>query len=365
MQDFVPLTIADAQRDTPDAIVLTLAIPEQLKPVFKFRPGQHVNVRTIHAGAELRRSYSICSVPAAPDLRIAIKRVQGGAFSVWANANLFTGMTLDVSPPTGRFALAAGDGAARHIVGIAAGSGITPIASIVGHALTTEPLTDVTLIYGNRTIESTIFRQHLEDLKDRFIGRFSLVHVLSKGEMGNASVLEGRINGEKVSALLASQMSGRKEATQIYLCGPGSLIKETRAALFAMGFSRDRVHHEFFAAGGGAYRLPPIATQPGSLESPSVESAIVEIIATLDGSRHRFTARPGETVIDAALRAGVKAPYACKGGMCCSCRARLIEGVAPMKLNYSLEAWEIEKGFVLTCQAVPKSARLVLDFDQM
>ena len=188
MQEFLPLTIAGVRRDTPEAIVVTLAISEQLRPKFKFRPGQHVNIRAVVAGTELQRSYSICSVPAEPELQIAIKRVPGGAFSVWANTKLAVGMALDVSPPAGRFALAVGDGAARHIVGIAAGSGITPIASIVRHALATEPLTEVTLIYGNRTVDSTIFRQELEDLKDRFIGRLALVHVMSKGEMTSSPV---------------------------------------------------------------------------------------------------------------------------------------------------------------------------------
>ena len=362
MHDFVNLTIADVGRATPGAIVVRFKVPDSLRTNFAFRPGQHVNVRTEIGGEGIERSYSICSDPADPDLRIAIKRVDHGNFSVWAHESLAAGMTIDVAPPAGRFALAASDGFPRHLLGIAAGSGITPVISIVRHALRTEPHTRVTLIYGNRTIEQTLFCDELEDLKDVHLERFTLINVLSRGGMTETPLLEGRIDGAKLQALTAGFTL--KDLAHAYLCGPGNLIKEARNTLFALGVPRERVHHEFFAAGGGAYRAAAKQITP-AVPQPAAAALDTEMVVMLDGLKHRFTAKPGEAVIDAALRAGLRVPYACKGGMCCTCRAQVLEGKAVMKVNYSLETWEIEKGFVLTCQAVASTPRLVLDYDQM
>ncbi len=366
MHDFLSLTIDGVTRETPDAISVNLAVPEALRRHFAFRPGQHVNVRAMLDGVEQRRSYSICSDPAEANLRIAIKRVEGGLFSAYAHATFAPGMALDVSPPAGRFALAPGDGKPRHILCIAAGSGITPIISIVRHALITEPATRMTLLYGNRTVDDIIFRAELEDLKDRHLDRLTLMHILSRGEQTDTPMLEGRIDGDKVRVLTTGIVNiGLAHA---YICGPGSLIKEARNALFALGVPRDRVHHEFFAAGGGAYRTPAPAqpAQPGTATAANVPTAGgTEVVVTLDGQRHRFTLAPGEAVIDGALRAGLRVPYACKGGMCCTCRAQIVEGKADMRVNYSLETWEIEQGFVLTCQALPTTPRLVIDYDRM
>ena len=363
MHDFVPLISAGVTHETRDAISVRFNVPDVHRARFAFKPGQHVNVRAMLDGADVRRSYSICSDPNERDLRIAIKRVDGGHFSTWAHATLRHGMTLDVSPPAGRFALVPGDGTSRYFLAIAAGSGITPIISMVRHALLTEPATRVTLLYGNRTIDEIIFRGELEDLKDRFLARFTLVHILSRGEQTDTPVLEGRIDGDKVRALVGPVASAG--LAHAYICGPGSLIKDARNALFALGMPRDRVHHEFFAAGGGAYRtLAPATTKTGPATEVTTESA-TEVVVTLDGQRHRFTVAPGEAVIDGALRAGLRVPYACKGGMCCTCRAQIVEGKADMRVNYSLEAWEIAQGFVLTCQAVATTPRLVLDYDRM
>ncbi len=374
MHDFVTLTIADVRRCTPGAIEVVFKLPDAARAVFAFRPGQHVNLRADIDGVEVRRSYSICSDPADVDLRIAIKRVHDGQFSNWAHAHLVPGQTIDVSPPAGRFALKPGDGEPRRLLAIAAGSGITPIISIVRHALRTEPLTRVALIYGNRTVEEILFRDELEDLKDRYLDRFTLINVLSRGDMTETPLLEGRIDGAKLKALAAGLAVN--ELAHVYLCGPGNLIKEARNTLFGLGVARERVHHEFFAAGGGAYRTEAATTAAAGTSEPQVapqpppQSAQqapdgTEAVITLDGLVHRFKMRPGETVIEAALRAGIRVPYACRGGMCCTCRAQVLEGEAVMKINYSLEPWETGKGFVLTCQAVATSPRLVLDYDQM
>ena len=378
MHDFQSLEIAEVKRETPEAVSITFAIPEALRDAFRFKPGQHLPVRATIGGEEQRRTYSICSCPGEPDLRIAIKRVADGCFSNWANATLQAGSTLEVMPPAGRFVLPEGDGKPRHVVAFAAGAGITPIIAMIQHALANEPATSFTLVYGNRTLESILFREELEDLKDRYLGRFTLLHVLSRNEESSAPLLEGRITSEKVTALAATLFKPA-EVAHVFLCGPGSMIKEARDALLALGVPRAKIHHEFFAPVGGARRdaggakrwrrpLAP-ALSPGRQRfargaSPSRASG-TEAIAVLDGIRHRFTVPPGGHVVDAALAAGIRVPYSCKGGMCCTCRARLVEGQVEMTLNYSLEPWEIERGFILTCQAVPKSDRLVVDYDQM
>ena len=374
MHDFQSLEIAEVKRETPEAVSITFAIPEALRDAFRFKPGQHLPVRATIGGEEQRRTYSICSCPGDSRLRIAIKRVADGCFSNWANATLRAGSTLEVMPPAGRFVLAEGEGKPRHVVAFAAGAGITPIISMIQHALANEPATSFTLVYGNRTLESILFREELEDLKDRYLGRFTLLHVLSRNEESSAPLLEGRITGGKVTALAATLFKPA-EVAHVFLCGPGSMIKEARDALLALGVPRAKIHHEFFAPAGGARRTQaaqevakapsPQPSPQGERESASRSAQGTEAIAVLDGIRHRFIVPRGGHVVDAALAAGIRVPYSCKGGMCCTCRARLVEGQVEMTLNYSLEPWEIERGFILTCQAVPKSDRLVVDYDQM
>jgi ring-1,2-phenylacetyl-CoA epoxidase subunit PaaE len=370
MHDYQPLRIIEVAPETADAVVVTLEVPPALADAFRFRPGQHLPVRASIDGAEQRRTYSICSAPGGSCVRVAIKRVPGGAFSNWANDTLSAGTMLDVMPPAGRFVLPESDGRARHIVAFAAGAGITPILAMIEHGLATEPETGFTLVFGNRGPDSIMFRRELEDLKDRYLGRFTLLYVLSRNEESSTPLFEGRITGDKVKALAASLFKP-EEVAHFFLCGPGSMIKETRNALLALGVPRDRVHHEFFAPGGGAYRAKGTASPSprergeGRGEGRPQPADGAEVVAILDGMRHRFMVPPGGQVVDAALAAGIRVPYSCKGGMCCTCRAKVVEGKADMLVNYSLEPWEIERGFILTCQAVPKSERLVLDYDAM
>lgn len=382
MHDFVPLAIADVARETADAVVLQLIVPPTLADAFKFRPGQHLAFRTTLDGEELRRTYSICSGPDDDHLAVAIKRIADGRFSSWACATLRPGMTLEAMPPAGRFVLADPAGDRRHILAFAAGAGITPIMAMAEHTMRRHPDTRFTLVYGNRDIDSIIFRQRLEDLKDAHLDRFTLVHILSRNAESETPVLEGRITADKVAAL-SPHLFPASDVDQTYLCGPGSMIRDVRNALFALNFPRDRVHHEFFAAGGGAYRsaqsahlsarseAPIVPTQQASSPSPETTATapetevVTEVVAVIDGQRRSFTAAPGEALVDAALRAGVRAPYACKGGMCSTCRARIVEGQATMRVNYSLEPWELEQGFILTCQAIAQTPRIVIDYDQM
>jgi ring-1,2-phenylacetyl-CoA epoxidase subunit PaaE len=385
MHDYQPLGITAVRRETAEAIAVTLEVPSALAAAFRFRPGQHLPVRAPIDGAEQRRTYSICCGPGEPGLRIAVKRVAGGLFSNWANDTLKAGGTLDVMPPAGRFILPDSEGEARLLVAFAAGAGITPILAMAKHALDREPHTSFTLVYGNRSPETILFAKELEDLKDRHLDRFTLLHTLSHSEESGAPLFEGRITADKVRAL-AGCLFKPAEVAHVFLCGPGSMIKEARTALLALGMPAGKVHFEFFAPAGGAPSPRPAPQGPKPALPACAPSARVrgegrggplpaegrgegiagtEAIAILDGIRHRFTVPPGGKVVDAALAAGIRVPYSCKGGMCCTCRARLIEGEAEMATNYSLEPWEIERGFILTCQAVPTSPRLVVDYDQM
>jgi ring-1,2-phenylacetyl-CoA epoxidase subunit PaaE len=363
MRDFHPITIVAVKRETDDAISVTLAVPEEAREAFQFKPGQNLVVRRGIGGEELRRNYSICSGPGEPHLRIAIKRIADGRFSLWANEALKAGDTLDSLPPQGRFVLPSADGSPRHLVALAAGAGITPVLAMIKQALAHESNTTFTLVYGNRSPETIIFREELEDLKDRHLGRFNLLHVLSRNEESSAPLFEGRITGEKVKAL-SEKLFRPEETAHVFLCGPGSMIKDARQALLDIGFTREQVHHEFFAPAGGAYRQAKADT-PAPAPAKATATEGTQVVAILDGIRHRFVVPPGASVVDTALAAGIRVPYACKGGMCCTCRAKLVEGKAEMKVNYSLEPWEMERGFILTCQAVPKSDRIVLDYDQM
>lgn len=358
--DFHSLRVA-ASRAEADALVVTLDVPPPLADAFRFKPGQHLAIRATLAGEELRRTYSICSGPGEP-LRIAIKRVEAGRFSTWAQANLKSGSALDAMPPSGRFTLPPAEGSRRTIVAFAAGSGITPVIAMIRHALASEPQTRFTLVYGNRGHDTILFAGDLEDLKDRYLDRLEVIHMLTRDDDVEAPLFLGRITADKVRAL-GERLVDYKTVDQVLLCGPGSMIKDVRNELIALGVPAQRIHHEFFSSPGvpRADTPPPkpVAT-PATLEGKSIDVTLV-----LDGVRRRITAKPGQKVLEAALAAGVKAPYSCAGGMCSTCRARVVEGAATMAVNYSLESWETDKGFVLTCQAVPTSEKIVIDYDAM
>ncbi len=360
---FHTLKIASARKLEGDAIEIIFAMPEAVREAFAFKPGQYVAVRAIIDGVEQRRSYSICAGRRGP-LKIGIKRVPGGVFSNWANGQLKAGDTLEVAPPRGRFVLPAGYIAPRHLLMLAAGAGITPILGMTTEALEEEAGTRVTLLYATRTLQQAMFLDALEDLKDRFPAQLDVTHVLSGPGEAEMPLLAGRMTGEKLKAFAAQRIDLRT-VSHAFLCGPGSFIKETRNALFDLGLARDVVHHEFFAGRTGAAPVP--GAVPVIAEKPAIASAAgaIDAVAVLDGLRHPFVLEPGQHVLDAALKAGIKAPYSCTGGMCSTCRARVVEGKVSMTVNYSLEPWEIERGFVLTCQAVATTPNLVIDYDAM
>ncbi|WP_298107059.1 1,2-phenylacetyl-CoA epoxidase subunit PaaE [Bradyrhizobium sp.] len=353
---FHRLAVKDLRRETRDAVSLTFAIPDELKDDYRFLPGQYLTLRTTMDGEEVRRSYSICSGPDDGEMRIAVKKVDGGAFSSWAADELKSGDEIDVMTPTGRFGVAPTPEASRIHVGFAAGSGITPILSIIKGVLAREPNSRFFLFYGNRSADGMLFRQALEELKDRFLDRFSVFHVIS-GEEQDIPILHGRLDGDKVRVLLGSLVPA-PTIDHLFICGPTGMSDEIEATCREIGIAADRIHIERFVSGLGGKPRPKAAV-PASAP-PKAFAALI-----IDGKRREVPVAEGEAILDAALRAGVDLPFACKGGMCSTCRARLVEGEAKMDINYSLEPWELEKGFVLTCQAKPVTGRIVVDYDQV
>jgi ring-1,2-phenylacetyl-CoA epoxidase subunit PaaE len=353
---FHRLAVSDLRRETPDAVSLTFAIPKELEEDYSFAPGQYLTLRTMLDGEEVRRSYSICSGPDDGELRIAVKKVDRGAFSNWAADELKAGDELDVMTPTGRFGVASAPDQARTYVGFAAGSGITPILSIIKGVLAREPNSRFFLFYGNRSTSGMLFLEALEELKDRFLQRLSLFHVIS-GEEQDIPILHGRLDGEKVRVLLRSLVPA-SSVDHVFICGPSGMSEEVETTCRKIGIAEDRIHVERFVSEFGgkprARTIVPTGAPPKALAS-----------LIIDGKRREVPVAEGEAILDAALRAGMDLPFACKGGMCSTCRAKLIEGEAQMEVNYSLEPWELKAGFILTCQARPCTERVVVDYDHV
>jgi ring-1,2-phenylacetyl-CoA epoxidase subunit PaaE len=353
---FHRLAVNDLRRETTDAVSMTFSIPSDLADDYAFAPGQYLTLRTTMDGEEVRRSYSICSGPDDGELRIAVKKVDGGAFSSWAADELKAGDELEVMTPTGRFGIAPAPEEAHIYVGFAAGSGITPILSIVKGVLAREPKSRFFLFYGNRSTEGVMFCEALEELKDRFLQRFSLFYVIS-GEEQDIPILHGRLDGEKARVLLRSLVPA-SSVDHVFICGPTGMSDELEATCRGIGIAEDRIHVERFVSGLGGKPRPKNAIEPSA--PPKAFASLI-----IDGKRKEVPVAEGEAILDAALRAGVDLPFACKGGMCSTCRAKLVEGEAPMDVNYSLEPWELKAGFILTCQAKPASEKVVVDYDHV
>ena len=353
---FHRLAVNDVRREAADAVSLSFAIPNELADDYRFLPGQYLTLRTTMDGEEVRRSYSICSGPDDGELRIAVKKLDGGAFSNWAADQLRAGDELEVMTPTGRFGVAPAPDEARLYAGFAAGSGITPILSIVKGVLARERDSRFFLFYGNRSTSGMMFLEALEELKDRFMQRLSLFHVIS-GEEQDIPILHGRLDGDKVRVLLR-RLVPASSIDHVFICGPTGMSEDIEATCRELDIAEDRIHVERFVSGlGGKPR--PKAVVP-STAPPKAHAALI-----IDGKRREVPVAEGEAILDAALRAGVDLPFACKGGMCSTCRAKLVEGEAAMDVNYSLEPWELKAGFILTCQAKPVSQKVVVDYDHV
>lgn len=355
MARFLPLEVTDVRKDTRDAVVVTLRPRPEDAARFAFVQGQYLTFRRAFDGEELRRSYSICSGLDDGALRVGIKRVEGGTFSSWANETLTPGTLLEAMPPMGNFHLPLGS--TRHSLGFAGGSGITPVLSILKTILTREPKSRFTLVYANRQINSIMFREELEDLKNLHLGRLSVLHVL-EAEAQEIDLFSGRIDEAKMQALFTHWIDPTS-VDAAFICGPEPMMLSIARALRAQGLAEDRIKFELFASG-----------QPGRApHKPVTRSAdageACEVSATLDGATRVFRMpKTGQSLLDAALGARLDVPFACKAGVCSTCRAKVLEGEVEMLTNHALEDYEVRQGYVLSCQCYPLSDRVVVSYDQ-
>lgn len=349
---FYPLTVSEVRRETEDAVSIAFDVPLEIKEKFTFLPGQYLTLKTNISGEEVRRSYSICAAPSDGELRVAVKEIEGGKFSTYANRELKKGVALESMPPMGNFKWQASD-KASHVVGWAAGSGITPIMSIAKTVLESDSSSTFTLFYGNKNSNSIIFKDALEDLKNTYVDRLEVHHILSREDQGS-DVTKGRIDGDKVKAF-NEKFFEVGTTTAHFLCGPLGMIESVTETLVALGTPKEKIHFELFntAAAGAAKK-----------EVASKVSGASEVTVILDGEETHFKATGKEYILDAALDAGADVPYACKGAVCCTCRAKVLEGSAEMVMNYALVDDEVKDGYILTCQAHATSEKVVVSFDE-
>jgi ring-1,2-phenylacetyl-CoA epoxidase subunit PaaE len=361
---FRTLKIEDIRRETADCVSVAFAIPSAFREEFRYRQGQNITLRVQLNGEELRRSYSICSSPLEDELRIAIKKVPGGLFSTYANEQLQEGQEVEVLPPSGKFYTELRPDNRKHYLAFAAGSGITPVLSLIKTTLAIETDSQFTLVYGNRHRPSILFREELEGLKNRYMNRLSLHHILSREQM-DIPLNQGRIDAGKCGEL-CSRLIQLRRMDEIFLCGPEEMIFSVKDWLSGQGVDAKKIHFELFhTREDGAKARSNQNGQDGGTEAVAgLKDKISRVTIRLDGISHDFNLPfDGTSLLDAALMEGVDLPFACKGGVCCTCRAKLTEGRVEMDLNYALEADEMAAGFILTCQSHPRTERVVVDFD--
>ena len=357
MATFHALKVADLRRETRDSVVLSLAVPEEQREAFRFTQGQYLTFRAVIDGEEVRRSYSICAGVGEGVCRVGIKKVSDGLFSTWANEALRPGQQLEAMPPMGSFYVPLDPANRRHYVGFAAGSGITPLLSILKTTLATEPHSRFSLFYGNRASSTIMFREELEDLKNEHLDRFSLTHILSR-EQQDLDLFNGRIGREKCKQLFEHWLDIGTVDTA-FICGPQDMMLDVSESLQEHGLDKRQIKFELFASANASQRR----------RAPRTEAAgnadLCEATVAIDGRARQFALEKGTvSILDAALREGMEVPFACKAGVCSTCRAMLIEGQADMDANYALEDYEIARGYILTCQAYPVSDKIVVDFDK-
>ncbi|MEV6412783.1 1,2-phenylacetyl-CoA epoxidase subunit PaaE [Kribbella sp. NPDC051718] len=349
---FHPLKVSAIDEITDDSVAITFDVPAELAAEYEFAAGQHLTVR--RTGDDIRRSYSICSPAGSGVLRIAVKRIPGGDFSSYASTALKVGDTIDVMTPLGRFGTPLDPAHAKHYAFIAAGSGITPVLSLVATILQVEPASRVTLLYGNRTAGSVMFSDDLADLKDRYAERLHLVHVLSR-ESTDVELFSGRIDKDRLGRMIDTILPV-KTVDEWFLCGPYAMVVGAQELLIDQDVAREDVHAELFHVGDEA----PVAR----VEETTTDAEAAEVTVILDGRRSTFPlGEHGKAVLDATLAVRTDAPFACKGGVCGTCRAKVVDGTVRMDTNWALEPDEIRAGYVLTCQSHPTSEKVTLDFD--
>ncbi|HLG38192.1 MAG TPA: 1,2-phenylacetyl-CoA epoxidase subunit PaaE [Chitinophagaceae bacterium] len=354
---FHKLAIKNINKETSECVTVLFEVPDDLNEAFQFKQGQSLTMRAFINGEEVRRTYSICSTPIEKKWRVAIKKVDGGLFSSFANDQLKTGDILEVMPPVGKFYVELNPANKKNYLAFAAGSGITPVISIIKTTLHTELQSSFTLVYGNRSRSSIIFFEELEGLKNKHLERFNFINILSR-ERTDALINFGRIDKEKLDEL--SRLIYYTSMDETFICGPEEMIFITKDYLEQKGIDKKKIHFELFNTVTGP--KPTTDTRRPTTEDKGPKS---KIIVKLDGRSFDFdlSLTSETTILDAALKQGADLPFACKGGMCCTCKAKLIEGEIAMDVHWGLEEEEIEKGYILTCQSHPKTERVVVDFD--
>lgn len=358
MAKFHTLKIKDIRKETADCVSIALDVPMEIRDTFQFKHGQYLTLRKEINGEDVRRSYSICTSPLEEELRVAIKKVEEGRFSTYANEILEIGEDLEAMPPLGNFTVPLDPDNTNKYVAFVAGSGITPVMSIVKTVLATEPHSHFTLIYGNRGFDSIIFREEIEELKNCYLNRLTVHHVFSKERL-DVPLFNGRIDKEK-SLTFLDKLIDANEVAEWFICGPEEMIFAVKDALLTKEIPEKNIHFELFTSPVG--KLGATKKKEAPSFDPTLES---QITIQLDGTAFDFNlAYSGENLLDAALQEGADLPFACKGGVCCTCRAKLVEGEVDMTVNYALEKEEVEAGFILTCQAHPRTPKVVVDFDQ-
>ena len=354
-EHFYPLRVAEIVPETDEAYSIRFEVPEELKSAFRFKAGQHLTLRVEIGGEEVRRNYSLCTAPADEDLMVTVKRIAGGVFSNWVGEQLKPGDTLDVMTPHGSFTTEFDPKESRHYVGFAGGSGITPVISLIRTALSGEPDSRFTLFYGNRDASSIIFLEELAALKDRYIGRFELYHFLSDEE-GDVELFNGMLDRATCDEAIEHLVDEPKDVDAWFICGPGPMMDAAEAALLDRNVTRERIHIERFTAGRPSAAL---AAQIAALQE---EAAGLTLSVTLDG-RTRKVEFSASNILDSAREAGMPAPFACKAGVCATCRAKVTKGKVEMAARYGLTDEEIAAGYVLTCQSVPVGEGVAVDYD--
>ena len=353
---FHALRVRAVHNLTRDAIAVSFDAPAQADGLFRYVQGQYLTLRTQINGEEVRRSYSICSAVQQQQLRVAIKRVGGGVFSNWAAENLKPGVVIEAMAPQGSFFVPLDAGARRHVLAVACGSGITPVLSLIESTLLAEPHSQVTLVYGNRSSGAVMFKEEIEDLKDRYLGRLNLVWIMSR-ESQDIGLFHGRIDYDKCMQLFR-QWIDPAGIDLAFICGPQDMMLSTTRALQDSGVPPARIKAELFgsAAPAASTRTPRQAVHGSDL---------CEVQVVMDGTRRSFSMQKNrDNIVDAGLLAGLEMPYACKGGVCSTCRGLVTEGEVDMDINFALEDYEVARGFVLCCQSYPVSDTLVIDFDR-
>lgn len=353
---FYRLPIKEVRKETEECVSLLFEVPDSLFSVFQFTQGQNLVLKAVVNEQEIRRSYSICSSPLDQELRVAIKKINGGVFSTFANENLQAGDVLEVMPPTGKFYSPLDSTQRKNYLALAAGSGITPLLSIIKTTLATEPHSNFVLVYGNRSRHSIIFFEQLEALKNQYMNRFQLIHILSR-EKTDSTLNSGRIDQEKLASLY--KLIPFQQLDEVFLCGPREMTDTAMDFLQQQGLEKKKLHTELFTAGN-------TTTATGTKTSGGKSTVKSQISIRLDDRQFEIVIplNSKTTILDATLEQGADLPFACKGGMCCTCKAKLLEGEVSMDVHWGLEQEEIEQGYILTCQSHPRTEKIVIDFDK-